>query len=229
MSKVLIVEDDARQRDSVKVFLQEKNFVVETAADGESGIKIAREWIPDVIVLDLMLPFVDGYSACRILSKSEQLQNTSILVTSARSDEMDKIVALESGADDYMVKPVSLEELLARIKTLNRRKDSRKPEAREIRIGDMYIDFAGRKAFLHETEVVLSSMQFAVLGMLMKHAGTVLSRDLLLNHIWGRDYIGDPRTVDVHIRWIREKIEDNPSQPEKIISVRGVGYRYNNV
>jgi DNA-binding response OmpR family regulator len=168
------------------------------------------------------LPGLDGLSACRALRTAEL--DVPVLMLSARSGEVDKIVGLESGADDYVTKPFSTGELLARVRALLRRV----PAARVTRLesGDLALDIIGRRASRGGRELRLTNKEVSLLAELMRNRGVVLSRDLLLEKIWGYDYIGDSRTVDVHIRWLREKIEDNPSEPARITTVRGVGYRF---
>jgi DNA-binding response OmpR family regulator len=193
-----------------------------TANDGAAALEVAHAEAPDLIILDLMLPELDGLTVCRSL---RQVSDTPILVLTARTGELDKIVGLESGADDYMTKPFSLGELQARIRALLRRAGARQPDD-QIRSGDLLLNLVSRRAYLNERELVLSPKEFSLLAELMRHQGAVLSRDLLLTRIWGYDFYGDSRTVDVHVRWLREKIEANPSHPARITTVRGIGYRF---
>jgi len=169
-----------------------------------------------------MMPELDGLTVCRNL---RQASDTPILVLTARTGELDKIIGLESGADDYMTKPFSLGELQARLRALLRRAGPR-GLSDEMRSGDLVLNLVSRRAYLSGKELVLSPKEFSLLAELMRHQGAVLSRDLLLTRVWGYDFFGDSRTVDVHVRWLREKIEPNPSQPERLTTVRGIGYRF---
>jgi DNA-binding response OmpR family regulator len=165
---------------------------------------------------------MDGLSVCRCL---RQVSDVPILVLTARTGELDKIVGLESGADDYMTKPFSLGELQARLRALMRRAGTRHA-GDEVVSGDLLLNLVSRRAFLAGAELVLSPKEFSLLLELMRHQGAVLSRDLLLTRVWGYDYYGDSRTVDVHVRWLREKIEPDPARPTRIVTVRGIGYRF---
>jgi DNA-binding response OmpR family regulator len=169
-----------------------------------------------------MLPKLDGVTVCRILRRKSQVP---IIMLTARGTEADKIVGLETGADDYIVKPFSLGEFLARVRAALRR-GAVAQATDELTSGDLRIDLIARKAFLGEAELQLAPKEFELLSTLMRHSGAVLTRDLLLTRIWGDDYLGDARTVDVHIRWLRQKIEGDPSNPERIVTLRGVGYRF---
>ena len=224
MSKVLLVEDEATLRDTLALNLRSEGYEVTTAGDGLSGLRLAREQTPDLVILDLMLPELDGLSLCRMLRRDSSVP---IIMLTARGTEIDKIAGLETGADDYVVKPFSLGELLARVRANLRRaaSDSRAQSVR-LQAGDLVLDLLGRRALLGESEVKLTHREFDLLAELMRNQGAVLSRDLLLTRVWGYDYVGDSHTVDVHIRWLREKIEADPSAPLRITTVRGVGYRF---
>ena len=226
MTRILIVEDEATVRDTLALNLNAEGYEVVTAADGEAGLAEAREKEFDLIVLDVMLPKLDGLSLCRLIRKDSR---TPILMLTARGTEVDKIVGLESGADDYIVKPFGLGEFLARVRAALRRAAtaSTAPAARDrLESGGLALDLIARRAYNGEQELRLTHKEFDLLAELMRNAGAVLSRDLLLQKVWGYDYVGDSRTVDVHIRWLREKIEDDASQPKRITTVRGVGYRF---
>jgi DNA-binding response OmpR family regulator len=185
-------------------------------------LEVARAQPHDLIVLDVMLPGLDGLSVCRILHRE---MDTPIIMLTARSSEVDKIIGLDSGADDYITKPFGLGEFLARVRAALRRKP--KPAAPErLQSGDLTLDLIGRKAFKGDKELTLSYKEFDLLAELMRNQGMVFSRDLLLTKIWGYDYYGESRTVDVHIRWLREKIEENPSKPNRITTIRSIGYRF---
>ncbi len=221
-AKILLVEDDAALRETLAYNLTKSGYVVSMAADGVTALEMAKETEPDLVLLDLMLPELDGLSVCRALREQ---RNVPIIMLTARTGEVDKIVGLDAGADDYVTKPFSLGELLARVRAALRRA----PQAivsDKLVSGDLSLDLISRRAMLGDRELPLSPKEFSLLAELMRHKGAVLSRDLLLTRVWGFDYYGDARTVDVHIRWLREKIEADPSHPERIQTVRGIGYRF---
>ena len=224
MTTILIVEDETTVRETLARNFAAEGFEALIAADGVEGLRLAREANPDLIVLDLMLPELDGLSVCRVLRKESDVP---IVMLTARGMEMDKIVGLETGADDYVVKPFSFGELLARVRANLRRASSETRRSRtRLHSGDLLLDLIARRAYRGETELRLTHKEFDLLAELMRNKGTVLSRDLLLTQVWGYDYVGDSHTVDVHVRWLREKIEETPSQPRRITTVRGVGYRF---
>jgi DNA-binding response OmpR family regulator len=226
MTNILIVEDEANVRETLALNLRAEGYQVTTAADGELGLTTAREQVFDLIVLDVMLPGLDGLSVCRLLRKDSTVP---ILILTARGTEVDKIVGLESGADDYIVKPFGLGEFLARVRAALRRASTASvvPGLRDrLEVGDLNLDLIARRAYRAGQELKLTHKEFDLLAELMRNTGAVLSRDLLLQKVWGYEYAGDSRTVDVHVRWLREKIEDDASQPTRITTVRGVGYRF---
>ncbi|NUQ36680.1 MAG: response regulator transcription factor [Caldilineales bacterium] len=221
-SRILLIEDEDDVRKTLRLNLKEHGYKVSVAATGVEGLAMARAETHDLIILDLMLPGIDGLSLVRALRQESQVP---VLMLTARSSEMDKIIGLESGADDYLTKPFSMGELLARVRALLRR--TRAPETRdELSAGDLHLDLVSRRAARGGRSLNLSPLEFSLLAELMRHSGAVLSRDLLLNRVWGDDFFGETRTVDVHVRWLREKIEEDPSQPRLIQTVRGVGYRF---
>jgi len=224
MTTILVVEDDLTVREALTRDLRAEGFEVLSAADGVSGLQAARDVSPDLVLLDLMLPGLDGLSVCRAIRRGSDVP---IIVLTARGTEMDRIAGLEMGADDYVVKPFSTGELLARIRAALRRADrqSHAPST-VLQSGDLRVDLVARRVHLAEMEVRLTLKEFDLLAELMRNRGAVLSRDLLLDKVWGYDYFGDSRTVDVHVRWLREKIEADASQPTRITTVRGVGYRF---
>lgn len=222
MTSILIVEDDETLRETIALNLRAEGYEVFTAGDGEAGLTNARELEPDLIILDVMLPELDGLTVCRVLRRESQVP---IILLTARGMEADKIIGLESGADDYIVKPFSLGEFLARVRAALRRGIST-DQGVEIRAGALRLDLIARRAFRGLDELQLAPREFELLTILMRNAGAVLTREVLLSRVWGPDYLGDPRTVDVHIRWLREKIEPDPSKPNYIQTVRGSGYRF---
>jgi DNA-binding response OmpR family regulator len=224
MTTLLIVEDEKTVREMLAQHFEAEGFNVLSAADGVKGLTLAREKNPDLIVLDLMLPEMDGLSVCRVLRKESDVP---VIMLTARGTEMDKIVGLETGADDYVVKPFSFGELLARVRANLRRVDRESRQARtRLQSGDLQLDLIARRAYRGQAEIRLTPKEFDLLAELMRNKGAALSRDLLLTQVWGYDYPGDSHTVDVHIRWLREKVEDDPSRPARIKTVRGVGYRF---
>lgn len=226
MSKVVIVEDEETLARNLAEKLRADGFTVITALDGEEGLEKVRSEHPDLIVLDIMLPRLDGLSICRIVRHDPTTTHIPIIMLTARGTEVDKIVGLESGADDYIVKPFSLGEFLARVRAVMRRVPGRPVPQDEVVSNDLRLSLTGRRFFKDSEEIKLSNKEFDLLAELMRNRGVVLSRDLILTKVWGYDYFVDKRTVDVHVRWLREKIEDDPSNPQRIVTVRGVGYRF---
>lgn len=225
--KILIVEDEEKLASNLAAKLRAEGYDVYTTHDGESGWELAQSEAFDLFVLDIMLPGLDGLSLCRMIRNDSKAADVPIIMLTARGTEVDKIVGLESGADDYVVKPFGLGEFLARVRVQMRRPSpDRRAQQDEINAGDLRLDFTSRRVFKGSDEVKLSNKEFDLLAELMRNKNAVLSRDLILTKVWGYDYFVDKRTVDVHIRWLREKIEDNPSSPRRISTVRGVGYRF---
>ena len=226
--KILLVEDEKKLVANLADKLRAEGYEVFTALDGEAGWQMARGESYDLIVLDIMLPGLDGLSLCRMIRNEGKTADVPIIMLTARGTEVDKIVGLESGADDYIVKPFGLGEFLARVRVQMRRPapDSSLKQD-ELKAGNLRIDLTGRRVFKSDEEVKLSNKEFDLLTVFMRNKNAVLSRDLILTKVWGHDYFPlDKRTVDVHIRWLREKIEENPSRPKRISTVRGVGYRF---
>lgn len=221
-TSILIVEDDETLQQTLAYNLEREGYAVSAAADGQSGLTLARSQPFDLIVLDVMLPQLDGLSVCRILRRE---LDVPIIMLTARSSEVDKIIGLDSGADDYITKPFSLGEFLARVRAALRRKPQ-PASAERLTSGDLSLDLIAHKAYKGQKELDLSFKEFDLLAELMRNRGAVLSRDLLLTKVWGYDYYGESRTVDVHIRWLREKIEEEPSRPKRITTIRSLGYRF---
>lgn len=222
---ILVVEDEVTLREALVYNLNKEGYTVLQAGTGLDALALAREEAPDVVILDLMLPELDGLSVCRSLRRDPATAASGILMLTARSGELDKIVGLESGADDYLTKPFSLGELLARVRALLRRARNTAPRD-TLEAGNLVLDLIARRATRNGVDLPLKPKEFSLLAELMRHRGAVLSRDLLLNHVWGQDFFGDDRTVDVHVRWLREKIEEDPAHPVHIQTVRGLGYRF---
>ena len=224
-AKILVVEDEKDIFELVRFNLAREGYMVTGVTTGEEALRAVSRQRPDLIILDLMLPEIDGLSLCRMLRRDSEVP---IIMLTARGTEMDRITGLETGADDYVVKPFSLGELLARVRAQLRRAGSEKRASAATRLqsGDLALDLVARRAKLGEAELKLTNREFDLLAELMRNRGAVLSRDLLLTRVWGYDYVGDSHTVDVHIRWLREKIEEDPSNPKRITTLRGVGYRF---
>lgn len=226
MTKVVIVEDEETLVRNLSEKLRSDGFTVVSATDGEDGLDKIRSEHPDLIILDIMLPRLDGLSICRIVRHDPTTAHIPIIMLTARGTEVDKIVGLESGADDYVVKPFSLGEFLARVRAVMRRAPGQPIPQDELISNNLRLSLTGRRLFKDDAEIKLSNKEFDLLTELMRNRGAVLSRDLILTKVWGYDYFVDKRTVDVHVRWLREKIEDDPSSPRRIVTVRGVGYRF---
>ncbi len=223
--KILLVDDDPVLIDTLRYRLSQEGFEIITAGDGVRGLDLARREHPDLLVLDLMLPELDGFDVCRILRRDF---NVPILMLTARENEMDKVMGLELGADDYLTKPFSLKEFIARIRALLRRAGSwEKPERPTLLTADgVQVDTARREVICRGQRVLLKPKEFDLLAYLLVNKGLALSRDRLLEKVWGYESAVDTRTVDVHIRWLREKIEPDASHPQLIETVRGLGYRF---
>lgn len=225
MSRVLIVDDEKTIVKGIKFSLEQDGMETDCAYDGEEALKYAREKEYDVILLDLMLPIIDGLSVCRQI---REFSNVPIIMLTAKGEDMDKIMGLEYGADDYITKPFNILEVKARIKAIMRRSKTAKPEEEVVskiaEFGELKVDCDSRRVFIHNEEVNLTAKEFDLLELLMFNPNKVYSRENLLNTVWGYDYPGDVRTVDVHIRRLREKIEKNPSEPKYIHTKWGVGY-----
>ena len=222
--KILVVDDERLITESLEYSLRQEGFQVMIAHDGYRALEVIREEAPDLIVLDIMLPGMDGWETCRRL---RQESTVPIIMLTARGQEIDRVLGLEIGADDYLAKPFSFRELLARIRAVFRRMAFEEaPKTSQIQIGDVRLDVAAHKVYKKDQELTLTQKEYDLLGALMSHAGRVVTRAELLDQVWGVEWLGDTRTLDVHIRWVREKVEEDPSQPRYVQTVRGVGYRF---
>ena len=222
---VLVVEDEENLLEALRYNLEHDGYSALTAADGATGLETARAAQPDLIILDVMLPGLDGLEACRILRRET---DAPILMLTAKGEEIDRVVGLELGADDYVTKPFSMRELMARARALMRRRRRQGPAAtaEPLRSGPLTLDPEAHSAWLGDDELRLKPREFDLLALFMRNPGRAFTRDQILERLWGHDYIGDARTVDVHVRWLRAKIEAEPSTPARIITIRGVGYRF---
>jgi len=226
VQRILVVDDEPHIVELVRYNLEREGFQVTVAYDGREALRRARAEQPDLIVLDLMLPYVDGLEVCRTLRRESTVP---ILVLTAKDGELDRVLGLETGADDYVTKPFSPRELVARVRAILRRArpegQAGVPQAR-LAAGDLVLDPNTREVFLAGRPVELTTKEFDLLRLLMAHPNRVFSRDALLEHVWGYDYFGSTRTVDMHISRLRDKIEDDPASPTFIVTVRGVGYKF---
>lgn len=235
-SKILIVEDEPALQDTLEYNLTHQGYEVQVVGDGFKAIETARDFLPDLVLLDVMLPGMDGFEVCRIL---RQETNVPILMLTARDTEIDRVIGLEIGADDYITKPFSMRELQARLKALLRRvrfdqEDAVQAEEvnssagdtnRQI-FGDLILDLSRHELSRDGRPLSLKPKEYDLFVYLARHKGKVLTRDLIMESVWGWDYTGGSRTLDVHVRWLREKIESDPANPVRIVTVRGAGYRF---
>lgn len=232
--KILVVEDELALRETISYNLRQQGYKVITADDGEQAISVAKSESPDLMLLDIMLPTMDGFEVCRFI---RQEMNLPIIMLTARSSEIDRVLGLEMGADDYVVKPFSMRELLSRVKAQLRRvkmvrnemknkavKNSDKPES--LCINNLEINTIRREICLDGNPLSLKPKEFDLLHYLAKHPRAALTREAILREVWGWEFVGGTRTVDVHIRWLREKIEKDPANPVRIVTIHGIGYRF---
>jgi DNA-binding response OmpR family regulator len=228
MSNILLVEDDRSILETVAYNLKREGHTVFTAEDGVTGLRLAREHDPDLIVLDLMLPRMSGLDVCRVVRAERPVP---IVMLTARDEESDKVTGLEIGADDYVTKPFSMRELIARVHALLRR-DRMSRDAADassggtLEGGGITLDSLAHEVRVDGSVLAMRPKEYDLLEYLMRHPGHALSREQILEAVWGYSYVGETRTVDVHIRWLREKLEADPSQPARIVTVRGVGYKF---
>ncbi len=223
MKKILIVDDEVDIANSIQYVLSQEGFNTSLAHDGLRAMEMYEKDRPDLVILDLMMPGIDGYELCRRVRALDK--KTPILMLTARTSEIDTVVGLELGANDYIAKPVRLRELVARVKAHLRETPDAQRQVSGIRLGDLHIDVDSRTVRVLEKEIDLTFKEFELLLAMARQPNRVFSRDQLFSQVWGSDFLGESRTVDVHIRYLREKLEDNPSQPKHILTVRGVGYR----
>jgi DNA-binding response OmpR family regulator len=227
---ILIVEDEPSLQETLAYNLQKQGYTVETAGDGRTALELGRRLKPDLILLDIMLPLLDGVEVCKTLRR-ENFQSPIIMLT-ARDDEIDRVVGLEIGADDYVTKPFSMRELMARVKAQLRRSETIRlsvPESAPqsvLTFDSLTLNRTRREVTINNAVIALKPQEYDLLLFFAEHRGQMLSREFLLERVWGWDYVGDSRTVDVHVRWLRQKIEADPANPIRIVTVRGGGYRF---
>lgn len=224
--KILIVDDEEHIRELIKFNLENNGYKSICVDNGLEALKIAKEENLQLILLDLMLPGMDGYDVCKEVRRDINISTTPIIMITAKGEEFDKVLGLELGADDYITKPFSIRELLARVKAILRRTNI-KPIENSYNFGRVNIDFEKHEITKNTEKIDLTLKEFELLEILIKNKGRVMTRDFLLDKIWGYEYIGETRTVDVHIRHLRQKIEDDDKNPKYIETIRGIGYRFN--
>lgn len=234
-TKILVVDDERMLAETISYNLQKEGFEVVMAHDGETALNQVKAHTPNLVILDLMLPKISGWEVCRALRQNPEWKlDAPVLMLTARGEEADKVLGLELGADDYLVKPFGMRELVARVRALLRRSAKSPSKGGEIlEAGRVHMDVARHEVKVKsaegiEREVNLSLKEFELLRVLLTQAGHAVPREMLLERVWGDDFYGDERTLDVHIRWLREKLEAAPSQPEFLLTVRGVGYKFKN-
>ncbi len=224
--KILVVDDEEHIQELIKFNLEKSGYKVICANNGIDAIKLAKEQLPQLMLLDLMLPGMDGLDVCKEIRRDSNMSNMPIIMITAKGEEIDKIIGLELGADDYITKPFSVREMVARIKAILRRTTMQIVE-KTFKVGNLAIDFGKHEVIKSENKIDLTLKEFELLQILIKNKGRVMTRDFLLDKIWGYEYVGETRTVDVHIRHLRQKIEDDDKNPVYIQTIRGIGYRFN--
>lgn len=223
--KILIVDDEEHIRELIKFNLDTNGYRTICADNGLEALRMVKSENPQLILLDVMLPNMDGYDVCKEIRRDTSISSTPIIMITAKGEEFDKVLGLELGADDYMTKPFSIRELIARVKAILRRTNI-KPIDNSYSFGTVNIDFEKHEVTKEGAKVELTLKEFELLEILIKNKGRVMTRDFLLDEIWGYEYIGETRTVDVHIRHLRQKIEDDDKNPKYIETIRGIGYRF---
>ncbi len=223
MKTILVVEDEPTLLSTLRYNLEREGYRVLTASDGESGLDIARSCDPDALILDLMLPVMSGLDVCRIVRRDSTVP---IIMLTARSEETDRVVGLEIGADDYVVKPFGMRELMARVAAVLRRSATATPPGPVFKSGNLLADATRREVSLRGEPLALKPKEYDLLVYFLRNPRRAFTRDELLDEVWGYEFAGDSRTVDVHINWLRHKIEETPSKPTRLITIRGHGYRF---
>ncbi|HSH04000.1 MAG TPA: response regulator transcription factor [Anaerolineae bacterium] len=222
--KILLVDDELTLLNTITAYLEKEGFTVKTAVDGLAALSVAQSFQPHLIILDIMLPGLDGLA---VLQQLRQLgMDSYVLMLTAKADEMDKVIGLTVGADDYMTKPFSPRELMARVKAILRRGRGQVLVNPQLSFRQLQIKPEARQVYKNEQEIELTTIEFDLLHALARHQGRVLSREQLIEQVWGYDYYGDDRVVDVHMGRLRKKIEDDPAEPTLVVTVRGAGYRF---
>jgi Response regulators consisting of a CheY-like receiver domain and a winged-helix DNA-binding domain len=223
--KILVVDDEEHIRELIKFNLDKNGYKTICADNGLDALRMAKDENPQLILLDVMLPAMDGYDVCKEIRRDNSISSTPIIMITAKGEEFDKVLGLELGADDYITKPFSIRELIARVKAILRR-TTIKPIDNSYNFGTISIDFEKHEVTKEGMKIELTLKEFELIQILIKNKGRVMTRDFLLDKIWGYEYIGETRTVDVHIRHLRQKIEDDDKNPKYIETIRGIGYRF---
>lgn len=230
--KILVVEDEKVLQETLAYNLKKEGYETRTAGDGVEGLKLAREWQPDLVLLDVMLPLLDGFEVCKRIRADSDIP---ILLLTARAEEIDRVIGFEIGADDYVTKPFSMRELMARVKTrlkvherlrANQGVDGALKIEDELTLGNLVIDRKRHEIRIDGEALQLKPKEMELLCFLVENKGRAMSREIILEKVWGWDYYGGSRTVDVHIRWLRSKIEADPAKPKRLVTVPGLGYRF---
>lgn len=225
--KILVVDDEDHIVELISYNLINSGYKVITANNGIDAVRIAKEEKPNLMLLDLMIPGLDGFDVCKSIRNDNETKDISVIMLTAKGEELDKILGLELGADDYITKPFSIRELLARIKAVLRRIKSVEGSEEVYKSNGILINFDRRDVFIFDKKIDLTLKEFELLEILVKNRGKILTRETLLDKIWGYEYVGETRTVDVHIRYLRKKVEEDDKNPKLIETIRGVGYRFN--
>ncbi|WP_277035104.1 response regulator transcription factor [Propionimicrobium lymphophilum] len=223
MTRILIIEDEESYREATSYMLQREGYEVLEAADGTSGLTEFEREGADLVLLDLMMPGMSGTEVCK---KIRQQSNVPVIMVTARDSEIDKVVGLEIGADDYVTKPFSHRELVARIRAVLRRGNETELNPEVMEVGDVRMDIDRHEVTVANKSVKLALKEFELLELLLRNAGRVMTRNQLIDRVWGMDYVGDTKTLDVHVKRLRSKIEEDPSNPVNLVTVRGLGYKY---
>ncbi|MCY6484024.1 response regulator transcription factor [Clostridium aestuarii] len=224
--KILVVDDEEHIQELIKFNLNKNGYKTVCAGDGLEALNLARKEMPQLILLDVMLPGMDGYDVCKEVRRDSSISNIPIIMITAKGEELDKILGLELGADDYITKPFSIRELIARVKAILRRTKTEYMD-NVLKFGNLSIDFQKHEVIKSGYKIDLTLKEFELIEVLIKNKGRVMTRDFLLDKVWGYEYIGETRTVDVHIRHLRKKVEDDDKNPRFIQTIRGIGYRFN--
>ena len=224
--KILVVDDEDHIVELIKFNLETNGFKVISANDGNDALKLAKNEVPQLVLLDLMLPGMDGYDVCREIRRDQSISTMPVIMITAKGEELDKILGLELGADDYITKPFSVRELVARVKAVLRRTRVQYID-KTFTFDNVNIDFQRHNIVKNDKKVELTLKEFELLQILITNKGRVMTRDFLLDKVWGYEYVGETRTVDVHIRHLRQKIENDDKNPKYIETIRGIGYRFN--
>ncbi len=224
---ILVIDDEAHILELIKYNLEKEGYRVIVCESGEDGLQVIEKQLPDLLILDILLPGMDGLEICKKIRRESPSANLPILMLTAKGEEIDKVVGLETGADDYLTKPFGIHELIARVRAILRRSSHATDQPDVINVGDLTIDTAAFRVYKGKREIDLTSKEYELLKIMILNRGRILTRNYLMDNVWGYDYYGETRTVDVHVRHLRKKIEDDDSNPKYIQTARGIGYSFN--